>query len=99
LLSVLTSKDTSSRSRRAVLPEVSHCLFVLSVLINQEYSQNIKKFYLYVISLRMVTVIFIVTSFYIKVLQTTFFSASKTWLPKIVKYFASRWRPTALRKM
>jgi hypothetical protein len=27
-LSVLTSKDTSSHSRRAVLPEVSHCLFV-----------------------------------------------------------------------
>jgi len=33
LPSVLTSKDTSNRSRRAVLPGVSHCLFVLSVLI------------------------------------------------------------------
>jgi hypothetical protein len=69
-------------------------------LLIRNIKKNIQKLYRSVISLREVTVIFIVYSFYIKVLQITVFSSAfKTCLPRIVKYFASLSRQIALRKI
>jgi len=59
---VLTSEDTSNRSRSAVLPGVSHCLFVSFISTYQEYSRTIQKFHFSVISLRVVALIFLVLS-------------------------------------